>query len=101
MKELAHRMEDYSFFISEEDRQYAVKNFGLNPDATTVIIRGIQQHTACTQDQKKEVKKLFAYSTLLLQNNDNYTIIVCRGHLPEQYNRLEAYKDKTLFMPAL
>lgn len=124
-----HRMVDFSFFISEEDRQYAIQHFHLDERKTTVITYGIKQSEASTQVQKDEAKKivcgqhginqnnlLLLYSAtlyygpnlsaldaileeinpLLQQKNIAYTIIVCGNHLPEQYNKLEAYKDQKI-----
>src|SRR5207244_8498935 len=38
-----HRRADKSFFISEEDRQYAIQHFGLKEEKTTVITYGSEQ----------------------------------------------------------
>ncbi|MGN6439143.1 MAG: glycosyltransferase family 4 protein [Agriterribacter sp.] len=53
-----HRMADYSFFISEEDRSYAIQYFKPDADKTTVITYGIQQNSASSQEQKAEAKKI-------------------------------------------
>lgn len=124
-----HRMVDFSFFISEEDRSYAIQNFKLDANKTTVITYGIKQDSASTQAQKATAKQtvcnqhnisnnglLLLYSAtlyygpnlvaldailneispLLQQKKINYTIIVCGSHLPDHYNKLEAYKNKNI-----
>lgn len=79
-----HRMVDYSFFISEEDRQYAIKNFGLNPEATTVVTYGIRQSSPGTHIQKKEAKK-----------------IVCNQHALDEKDILLLYSATLYYGPNL
>ena len=40
-----HRHADYNFFIQEDDRQYAIKNFGLNADKCIVVTYGIENNS--------------------------------------------------------
>jgi glycosyltransferase involved in cell wall biosynthesis len=70
-----HRMADFSFFITEEDRQYALRHFHLTVNKTTVITYGTEIEKALPLAEKKKtvttLKKQFHIAeqrTLLLFN---------------------------------
>jgi glycosyltransferase involved in cell wall biosynthesis len=52
-----HRHADYNFFIQEEDRQYAIKNFGLNPDNCIVVTYGIEIDSIPSQVEVQQAKE--------------------------------------------
>jgi polysaccharide biosynthesis protein PslH len=51
-----HRQADYNFFIHEEDRQYAIKNFRLNKNKCIVVTYGIEMNEIPHQDEMKRAK---------------------------------------------
>jgi polysaccharide biosynthesis protein PslH len=51
-----HRQADYNFFIHEEDRQYAVKNFGLNNEKCMVATYGIEVNSPPAESEVKLAK---------------------------------------------
>ncbi len=70
-----HRRADHSFFITEEDRLYAVKHYKLKEEKTSVLTYGTEIYTALSEQEKKaQVNKLKAEhgipesATLLLFN---------------------------------
>ena len=74
-EKFVHKRADHSFFITEEDRQYAIKHYQLKEDKTSVLTYGTEIYDALTEEQKREqVKQLKAEhnipesSTLLLFN---------------------------------
>jgi glycosyltransferase involved in cell wall biosynthesis len=53
----AHRRADLNFFISEEDRQYAIKKFSLSKEKCSVITYGTEQQQNPSAGEKLKVKK--------------------------------------------
>lgn len=53
---IVHRAAAHSFFIQEQDRQYAIKAFGLKPQKCTVATYGIEWNTAPTKTAKQEAR---------------------------------------------
>jgi polysaccharide biosynthesis protein PslH len=51
-----HRQADYNFFIHEEDRQYAIKNFGLKNEKCMVATYGIEANTPPTESEVVQAK---------------------------------------------
>jgi polysaccharide biosynthesis protein PslH len=51
-----HRQADYNFFIHEEDRRYAIKNFGLNESKCLVVTYGIELSSIPTREEVREAK---------------------------------------------
>jgi glycosyltransferase involved in cell wall biosynthesis len=52
-----HRHADYNFFIHEEDRQYAIKNFGLNEKKCIVVTYGIEIDAPPTLQEVQQAKE--------------------------------------------
>jgi glycosyltransferase involved in cell wall biosynthesis len=51
-----HRCAALNFFITEEDRQYALKHFGLKPEKCAVITYGTVQTTAPSVEARRAAK---------------------------------------------
>jgi polysaccharide biosynthesis protein PslH len=51
-----HRHADYNFFIHEEDRQYAIKKFGLNESKCMVVTYGIEINSIPSEQEADEAK---------------------------------------------
>lgn len=51
-----HRHADYNFFIHEEDRQYAITNFGLDGNKCIVVTYGIEMNSIPGQQDVQEAK---------------------------------------------
>ncbi|MCH5596830.1 glycosyltransferase family 4 protein [Niabella ginsengisoli] len=56
-EKFAHRHADFNFFITEEDKNYAVKEYGLDAEKCTVITYGIEADKAPDLDEKQICKK--------------------------------------------
>jgi polysaccharide biosynthesis protein PslH len=52
-----HRQADFNFFISEEDKEYALTQFGLDPHKCAVITYGTEQKTIPPHPDKALLKK--------------------------------------------
>jgi polysaccharide biosynthesis protein PslH len=52
-----HRHADYNFFIHEEDRQYAIKNFGLSEKKCIVVTYGIEIDAPPTLQEEQQAKE--------------------------------------------
>jgi glycosyltransferase involved in cell wall biosynthesis len=52
-----HRHADYNFFIQEDDRQYAIKNFGLNAGKCIVVTYGIEINSIPSQTEVQQAKE--------------------------------------------
>lgn len=52
-----HRQADFNFFISEEDKEYALGTFGLDPQKCAVITYGTEQPAIPLQPNKAQLKK--------------------------------------------
>ncbi|MGN7783276.1 glycosyltransferase family 4 protein [Niabella sp. 22666] len=55
-EKFAHRHADFNFFITEEDRDYAIKNYQLNADKCAVITYGIENEAAPPAEEKQQSK---------------------------------------------
>lgn len=53
-----HRQADHSFFIQDEDRDYAIAHFGLHPEHCTTITYGFEKNELPSADEKIEARKL-------------------------------------------
>lgn len=53
-----HRMADYNFFIHDEDREYAVKAFGLQPSKCITMTYGIEWDTIPSKEETERCKDL-------------------------------------------
>jgi len=51
-----HRQADYNFFIHEEDRQYAIKNFRLAANRCIVMTYGIEVSSVPSQQELQDAK---------------------------------------------
>ncbi len=56
-EKLVHRQADHNFFITEEDKNYAIANFKLKPGLCTVITYGIEQAQAPSLTFKEAAKQ--------------------------------------------
>ncbi len=56
-EKMVHRRADHNFFITEEDKIYAIARFNLKPDRCTVITYGIEQPEAPSLTVKQEAKQ--------------------------------------------
>lgn len=54
-EKFAHGYADYSFFITEEDRQYAIAHYEVNPSKTAVITYGIENNMAPSLEEKAQM----------------------------------------------
>jgi polysaccharide biosynthesis protein PslH len=52
-----HRQADYNFFIHEEDRQYAIKNFGLNENRCIAVTYGIEMNSIPDKEEVQQSKE--------------------------------------------
>lgn len=52
-----HRHADYNFFIQEDDRQYAIKNFGLSADKCIVVTYGIEINSIPSEVEVQQAKE--------------------------------------------
>lgn len=55
-EKLTHRQADYNFFIHEEDRQYAIKNFGLDENKCIVVTYGIEIKSIPEKQEVQQAK---------------------------------------------
>lgn len=67
-----HQMADFTFFIQRNDKEYALKNFHLVPDKTTVITSGITWNKPPHLKEKEEAKR----SLIELHNLSGDEIII-------------------------
>jgi polysaccharide biosynthesis protein PslH len=56
-EQFTHRHADYNFFIHEEDRQYAIKNFGLAEKKCLVVTYGIEIASPPAQTEIQQAKE--------------------------------------------
>lgn len=73
-----HRRADINFFITEEDRQYAINEFKLNPDCCHTITYGSEMHTAPAIREKQMAREQLQ---VLHQINNNCRILLFNGTL--------------------
>ena len=52
-----HRRADHSFFIQENDRQYAIREFGLKPEKCTVVTYGIEWNEPPSVAEKQHARR--------------------------------------------
>lgn len=55
-EKFAHRQADFNFFITEEDRDYAIRNYRLDASKCAVITYGIENAEAPSTDEKQQSK---------------------------------------------
>ncbi len=74
-EKFAHRKADFNFFITEEDRDYALKKYQLDADKCAVVTYGIENLAAPSFEEKQQSKKqvceelgLSAHTKLILFN---------------------------------
>lgn len=79
-----HRACDQSFFIHEEDRQYAIRNFGLQAEKCSVITYGVEETASPQPEERKE-----AAATLRQQHHipDDHCVLLFTGALSYGPNR--------------
>lgn len=53
-----HRQADYSFFMQDEDRQYAIRHFGLELQKCTTVTYGIEWDTTPSPQEKEKARNL-------------------------------------------
>jgi glycosyltransferase involved in cell wall biosynthesis len=95
-----HRKAHHSFFISREDRDYALAHFGLDPDRCSVITYGVEfntipKHTQNTRQQLnlEEDTLLFLFNgTLDYQPNADAVILLLEKIDPLLRRQLNKYK---------
>lgn len=56
-EKFTHRMASLNFFITDEDKQYAIKQFKLKPGICHTITYGIGINKIPTNDEKREARK--------------------------------------------
>lgn len=57
-----HRQADFNFFISQQDQDYAIHQFGLQPDKCAVITYGIEQKGLPAPFDKGTLKQSLGFS---------------------------------------
>lgn len=57
-EKLTHRQADYNFFIHDNDKNYAIENFQLQPDRCTTITYGCEHDNIPSQGQKNTARAL-------------------------------------------
>jgi glycosyltransferase involved in cell wall biosynthesis len=65
---LTHRQADYNFFIHEEDRQYAIKNFELAEEKCIVVTYGIELDSPPSPSETQEAKDYIRKTHKILPN---------------------------------
>lgn len=53
-----HAIADLNFFITEEDKEYAITHFKLSPQKCALLTYGTEQASAYTQEDKKAAKNV-------------------------------------------
>ena len=78
-----HKNADYNFFITDADKDYGVKKFGLNPDKCCTITYGTEINTKPTKDERA-----FARNTIstIHQIQPNEKILLFNGALDYKPN---------------
>lgn len=54
-EKFVHKKADHSFFITEEDRQFAIKHFKLKEERTTVLTYGTEIYKALSEQEKRNL----------------------------------------------
>jgi glycosyltransferase involved in cell wall biosynthesis len=97
---IIHRKADHSFFISKEDRDYALDNFGLDPDRCSVITYGVEFDTIPEDTQnirqqsglEEDMPLFFFNGTLDYQPNMDAVILLLEKIDPLLRKQLNKYK---------
>jgi polysaccharide biosynthesis protein PslH len=79
-----HRSADYNFFIHEENRQYAIDHFGLDPSKCLTMTYGIELKSPPGQDELNEAK---GKVRLQFHIKDRETILFFNGAFNYSPNR--------------
>ena len=70
---LVHRKADFNFFITAEDRQYAIQKFGLEQEKCAILTYGTEKKEAPSPEEKTKAKKeIFQQYGI---DNSNYLIL--------------------------
>ncbi len=85
-EKLTHRLADHNFFITDEDRKYAIQKLGLLPDKCLTITYGFETSHAPSQDLKIQAKNIIKAKHGIAENEN---IILFNGTLDYKPN-LEA-----------
>lgn len=80
----AHRQADFSFFITEEDRRYAIENYGVSAEKCGVATYGVEALAAPTEEDKATCKKIVCEQLNLPQSTQ---LILFNGTLDYAPNR--------------
>lgn len=83
-EKFAHRQAHFNFFITEEDRDYAIKNYQLNAGKCAVITYGIENTEAPSAEEKKQSRDRICEELGLPQNTK---LILFNGTLDYAPNR--------------
>jgi len=71
-EKVVHQNADYNYFITDEDKEYAINNFHLNPSHCCTITYGVENKQPPT-----EIEKLTARNTILEKHGiDNKTCLL-------------------------
>lgn len=79
-----YSMADFTFFIQQNDRDYAAANYHVNPNKTTVITSGITWNKPTNPEEKENAKRRLQELYNLSQNE---TIIFFNGAYDYKPNR--------------
>lgn len=79
-----HRNADISFFIHDEDRNYAIENFKLNPAKCTIITYGFELDKPPTVDEKESARQQ-----------------ICKNHQIDPSNRILLFNGTLGYKPNL
>jgi glycosyltransferase involved in cell wall biosynthesis len=79
-----HRAANLNFFITEEDKEYAIREFQLNPQRCIVITYGIENENAVSFKEKSLAKELLCKELNLTTNT---VLILFNGTLDYPPNR--------------
>lgn len=83
-EKFAHRQADFNFFITEEDKEYAVKTYRLNAGKCAVITYGIENTRTPSLEEKKQCKRQICDE---LGFPENTKLILFNGTLDYKPNR--------------
>ncbi|MEO6489817.1 MAG: glycosyltransferase family 4 protein [Ferruginibacter sp.] len=128
-EKITYRKADINFFISEEDREFAINNYKVEPEISHTITYGFERNLATSINEKRVSRKLLQslhpiddhdkillfngtldykpnldaveailmqINPLLLQQDNNYKIIICGKALPLQYLELKSYATQNI-----
>ena len=56
-EKFTHRQADYNFFIHDEDREYGIAHFGLDPSKCTTMTYGIEWETIPPEEETERCKR--------------------------------------------